>query len=208
LHWQLDQPKLALESMQQAVTLAPGSWQLRFNLAVYTELTGDVETARQIYERHWSLCNQDLGGWPETPLTLDISQSRLGTCLFEQKTDSDWIYKNFILPAFFALDGNRDEAFALLEEAERLANSAESKAWVHVGRAWIAHWEGDEQTAEQERESARALVAPNLLKEDYVFGTNIAHLQFLRLVISRQFLPQVYYPAGNLNLLANLASLN
>lgn len=59
----------------------------------------------------------------------------------------------------------------------------------------VARYNGEEQTAERELAAARELVAPDFTEADYITGTNIAHFQFLRYTIPRQFLPQVDYPA-------------
>ena len=41
--------------------------------------------------------------------------------------------------------------------------------------------------------AARDLIAPEINRADFIFGGNIAALQFLRLAFPRQFLPQANY---------------
>jgi hypothetical protein len=85
----------------------------------------------------------------------------------------------------------------LLERAQLLVEDDEDRAWIDLGRADIARRVGDNSMFLSELQAARDLIAPDLLEEDYQFGTNIAHFQFLRFTIPRQFLPQVFYPTAD-----------
>ncbi len=82
-----------------------------------------------------------------------------------------------------------------LAEADRLVQTREDEAWIHIAQAEIARYYGDDMTYIQEREKARDLIEHQFDRPDFNTGLNVAHFQFLRPAIPRQFLPQVLYPS-------------
>ncbi|NJL56835.1 hypothetical protein HC928_18060 [bacterium] len=82
----------------------------------------------------------------------------------------------------------------LIDAAERAVTDVD-EAWLHLGRARWARFNGDMAAAQVERDAAFALIYPDdPITADYELASNIGHFQFLRYVIPRQFLPEIGYP--------------
>jgi hypothetical protein len=90
-----------------------------------------------------------------------------------------------------------ESAAQLIDEAAQQAITIQDQAWLHLGRARVAQFNGDDLEAQREIESAHSLLEHGLLDIDYVEGINIAHSQYLRAAIQRLFLPQVYFPTSD-----------
>ncbi len=196
LHWQLGEQEQGIEAMQRAVDLAPRSWQLAFNLGVYLEVAGDTDKAKEVYEQVFFTlypCSSPIPPeWEDTPLRREVLASRHLTCINEAPRDRVSL---IVIQAIGQLEtSNGEEIESLLNQAQQLAVSGQDHAWLHLGRARLALYDGDDATAENELDSARALSQRGFLDNDFIEGINIAHTQYLRTAIQRLFLPQVYFP--------------
>ncbi len=197
LHWQLGEREQAIEAMQRAVELAPRSWELAFNLGMYLEAAGETDSAREIYERVFFTlypCLPTPPEWEETPLRREVLASGRVTCTDETPNDTS----DYVQSAIEALStGDRAAAQSWLNQAQRAADTRQDQAWLHLGRARLAQFDGDAAAVEAELDTARALLQRGFLDNDYGEGINIAHSQYLRTAIQRLFLPQVYYPTDD-----------
>jgi putative inorganic carbon (hco3(-)) transporter len=231
LHMNVGQSEAAITAQTRAAELAPGSPPLWMGLGMLAEATGDEDLARRAYTQALAIDDaaaRAYPAWEETALRREIAaevlpqgralavmttapgsqialsagqrdELRTELCLQNPSASRDII-------ACMLLAGDGEAPESRLLRAETLAGDNQARAWVRYGQAWIAWQNGDDALAERELEAARALVRPELTREDYVFGTNIAHFQFLRITIPRQFLPQVYYPTVEPALLHLLAA--
>lgn len=222
LYWQAGEPFEAVEALERAHELAPKSWQIRFQLGMYSEGVGDFVRARQFYKRHVeNPFNLMFPQWNDTALRREFAAhiKPVGIALIVLALDEDMPYASYdsgvlwarsnlekeqstpryILQLLVALRSDDPEAHSdqfeyWMSQAESLIKQPEERAWIHIGQAAILRYGGDERGAERELQEARDIIAPNYAKEDYKNGVNIAHFQFLRYAIVRQFLPQVTYP--------------
>jgi hypothetical protein len=196
LHWQLGEQAQGIEAIQRAVELAPRSWELAFNLAVYLEVAGETGRAREVYQTaFFSLypCTSPIPPeWEDTPLRREILASRQIPCMDEASRNT---VSFIVLQAIAEVEmNNREDIVSLLNRAQQLAVSGQDHAWLHLGLARLAHDDGDDATAENELNLARQLSQRGFLDNDFIEGINIAHSQYLRSAIQRLFLPQVYFP--------------
>lgn len=226
LYRQAGELEHAIATQRKAVEHAPDAWQFAFTLGAYLEETGDDIGAWRAY-RQAVLDDAQivlLPAWQETALRREfVANTRLGdfarTIQAWERGDADAArairqesdYANrsesrvYVLDALIALlEGDIDTAEAALEAAAAVANSAEAGAWVDYGNAEMAAYRGDNMGASELLASARQRLTPGLLGTDYAAGINIPNLQFFRMAIPRQFLPQVYYPTADPVLLSLL----
>jgi hypothetical protein len=125
--------------------------------------------------------------------------NRLVTCLDDNVSHTT---KSEIMTVILELSGKRhDQAINAMAAAESLAQTSSDQAWLHLGRARLARFDGDEPTAQSELAAARQLLAYNPLDSDWNYGLSFAYAQFLQFAIPRQLLPQVYYPIDDPSLL-------
>jgi O-antigen ligase len=202
----------AIAAMSNAVEEAPASWQLWLNLGLYAEANDAPDIAIEAYRRAISPDNRALVFWDQTDLrreaavaiepspfaeaAIAISEGRPVPGGFEiggaDQTSS------VIFELLVALSRGEDvDAEAYLSQAGALIEDDEDRAWVSVGWAYLAQSVGQDDTARTQIEAARAFLAVDIPDEDYVFGVNIGYFQFLRYVIPRQFVPQLYYPTAS-----------
>ncbi len=221
LYWQDDRQQDAIESLTTALDTAPKGWQYAFLQGTYGEGVEDYELATEGYKRvlgnsfnlmypqwqdttyrrqHWfnrtkpkgiALIVLALKGYPPyADYDADVLWER-------SKLEDDDTTTSYVLRILLALHKTGqlpDEVAFWLSEAERARQWPEDDAWIHLARAEILRFNGDDARAELELEQAYNIIEPGLERPDYKNGTNIAHFQFLRFAIIRQFLPQVLYP--------------
>lgn len=199
----------AVNAMRQASLLAPRDWNFPYQAATYAEADGDTSTANNLYYQALYL-NPELPLWPEwnTSITrqgLTLPKSDIITLVdalmsndttaaevqWETMYHQGWPQYQ-ILELFLRLrQQNADGAEQILEAFE--GGLPEQLAWYHIGQALLARYQG--QPYENELAAVRDLILVDPLETDFVFGANINYVQFLRLAIPRQFLPQVEYRA-------------
>ncbi len=216
LKWQLGEREGAKEAMSRAAELDPEIWQYDVNLGMYAEATGDAGTAEAAYRQALTI-NPDIVLYPEwrqSPLrdritdvyalklsppamtAFQVIGGRLDNAhmAWEENTLPDSVQRDG-MELILALEGrDRDSALERLLSMERRAVNNADQAWVHLGRARVARYDGNDALAEDELNAALAREALDNDDED---ALNIAYAQFLRLAIPRWFLPQVYYPVDN-----------
>ncbi len=219
LRWQLDERESAVEAMSRAVELDPEIWQYSVNLGMYTEAMGNAEVAEAAYQRALTVY-PDIVLYPEwrqsplreritdvyalkvSPRAMTVFQLESGRIdnarrVWTESTLPDSI-QNDGVELVLALEGrDRDSALERLLSMERRAVTNAEQAWVHLGRARVARYDGNDALAEEELNAAREVLQRKPLDNDDEDALNIAYAQFLRLAIPRWFLPQVYYPVDN-----------
>jgi O-antigen ligase/tetratricopeptide (TPR) repeat protein len=197
LQWQLGEQESAINTMGRAVDLAPRSWELIVNLGTYLDLSGNDTQAQSVYEQALAInpCALDHLNWERTPIKEELSVTWRETCL---ETGVYPPVAKMMVQVLDALEvSDSERAAQLIEQAARQAITVQDQAWLHLGRARLAQFDGDDITAQREIETARSLLEHGLLDIDYVEGINIAHSQYLRAAIQRLFLPQVYFPTSD-----------
>jgi putative inorganic carbon (hco3(-)) transporter len=231
LHRDAGQLADAIAAQTRAAELAPDSPPLWMRLGMLAEAAADEDLARRAYTQALEIGDaaaRPYPAWEDSALRREIAGEVLpqGRALAAMvaapgsqidlsagQSNDLWAQLCERMPPTardtilcMLLAGDTEAPEARLLRAEALAGDNQARAWTRYGRAWIAWSSGDSEQAERELEAVRALVSPELAREDYVFGTNIAHFQFLRITIPRQFLPQVDYPAADPALLHLLAA--
>jgi len=212
LQWGLGERDAGFESMRRAVTLAPESWQLAVNLGNYATELGETEVAQQAYEQAVTLF-PDITLLPELEqfwrddLNLSIP-AQVVTLLDSGQVDeaAQVVAENplpeytskYVIDVLLALaQDNRVEAENALAIAEEVIMNEADRQWLHIGRAGLARFDGDDEVAQSELDAVRELLKRGTFEGDFVEGINVALAQFLRNGFPRQFLPQVYYPVDD-----------
>ncbi|PJF40997.1 MAG: hypothetical protein D6737_02410 [Chloroflexi bacterium] len=205
----------ALSLMQDVVNDAPDAWSLAYQLGRYAESLGETQIARSAYQ-HMLRIRPDtflLPGWgetfeadefaddalqrsaaAETVRLLDDGQIVAANMLWRSSGESQQSSRRrYVIDVLLTLAlGNREDAVTALDNLSLLTEGEES-AWLHLGQARLASFDGDFARAASEIEQARSALVLKPFENDYATGDNLTLLQFLRLGISRQFLPQVGY---------------
>ncbi|MBI5669035.1 MAG: O-antigen ligase family protein [Chloroflexi bacterium] len=219
LRWQVGEREGAVEAMSRAAELDPEIWQYAFNLGLYAEAIGDTDAAEVAYRQaltvypdivlypEWqgSALRVQVGNVYEIGLSApamtayQIAVKRLDNARIAWQTNGlpDSVQRDG-MELILALEGrDRESALRLLANMERRAVTKADQAWVHLGRARVARYDGNDALAEEELDAAREVLKRKPLDNDDEDALNIAYAQFLRLAIPRWFLPQVYYPVDN-----------
>lgn len=219
LRWQLGEREGALEAIRRAAELDPESWQYAVNLGMYAEAMGDSETAQAAYQQaltvypdivlypEWNesalrarLANvYEIGLSAPAMTAYQITVKRLDNARIAWQSSrlKDSVQGDG-MELILALEGrDRDSALTWLATMEQRAVTGSDQAWVHLGRARVARFDGNDALAENELNAARAALQREPLDNDDEDALNIAYAQFLRLAIPRWFLPQVYYPVDD-----------
>lgn len=240
LLWQAGQQQNALDAMQMAHDAAELSWQIRFNHGLYAEAVGEKTIAIERYKRTLrNSFNLMFPQWEETAFRRQMQAYAKPTRveLIVLALDDKTMYANYAPDILWERSGLPDEhstrryvlqllvalwleapgqysesQFAdWLNTAANLVTMREDQAWVHLGRSALLLHNGVKHAAQDELQLAYDAIAPDFAREDYKTGLNIAHFQFLRFAITRQFLPQVNYPTVDtlpiLRLLAKAADM-
>jgi len=214
LYWQTGQFNLAIESQRQATILAPESPAFLFTLGAYLEAQGDINDARQAYQKAL-IANAPLWtAWDETPLRqavlseyqpsdsqkfiLALDNNEL-TNLSELWANSAYAQESStrasILRLMVALrTGELAYDIHLLKQAKSQVASVYDEGWVLLGEAELARFVGDMAQADELLKQANDLFTPKFSIEDIAFATNIPYFQFLVTSIPRQLLPDIFYP--------------
>lgn len=212
LQWQLDERDEAFKSMEQAVKLAPESWQLAVGLGLYADSLAKTDEAQAAYHQAVavfpdSVLQPELEAFRSDDLELTVP-ARVVLLLSEGKTGEAaqaWSVNpqpgsssKYVIDALVALvQDDLSGAQTALTTAEEVAVSDTDWAWLYVGRARLAQFDGESDVADGELEMARQQLVRDPFDVDFVYGINIALAQFLRNGFSRTFLPQVYYPVDD-----------
>ncbi|MEQ8671726.1 MAG: O-antigen ligase family protein [Aggregatilineales bacterium] len=207
LLWQNDSRENAVVAMTNAFEASPNSWQLALNLGASLEASGQEESAREIYDLWIAPRNVLLPFWTETPLRQEIATtveiSPLDRYLMGDETvtfDSLNLSGNAPKVEFARLvnllrqDANDSQIDAQLNAMDRAILIEANQIWLDVAHAEILRARGEITAADAALNVARERLAFDVADADYEFGTNIGNFQFLRIVVPRRFLPQVYYP--------------
>jgi len=218
LYWNAGQMEQGFEAMQKAVTIAPEAWQLQYDLGLYAEtLGGREDIAREAYQQALIVePDADLHpAWGQTALQTEIDSAEHSTLgltvtmmenlplneaseLWARELSRVRLTSTYIVRELLAIAQNdREGAVEWMTEAEKLAITAEDVAWVHLGRARLAQFDGDATLAASELQAARESLERGLLDADDPDAISVAYGQFLRSAFPRQFLPQVYFPIEN-----------
>jgi tetratricopeptide (TPR) repeat protein len=217
LRWQAGDQDGAVNAMTAAGEHSPEHWAFAFALGEYREAIGNGDGARGAYALALEIEPDArlMPEWGRTELQRDLSPplSEMGQAIQlleagEVEAAADrWAQSKFsreIQPMRYMLDewialarDDRETATTALEAADVIATSAVDRAWVALGRARLAEYDGESDAALSHFEAARAALELDPFGADYEMGINIAHIQFLRMTIPRQFVPQVYYPVAH-----------
>jgi tetratricopeptide (TPR) repeat protein len=208
LYWQGGQAQAALETLDRALMAAPQSWQIALLRRRYAEAQGDTATVEAMTERIAeisadALLLPEIGLRPDESVELsvparfslnlvagDLAAAQAG---WADYSDGDTVRK-LALSALLALAENDSETVSgLVAEMVALARTPADKVWVNVVQARMSLAAGATAGARSEVESARASLGGGPLDGDWSMGINYAYAQFLRLMIERQFIPQVGY---------------
>ena len=214
LYWRIGDTENAIHAQRQAVSLAPSSFPFAFILGQYLEANGDTEGAYQAYigALHESTASWD--EWDETPLrqsvlaTLKNSDSHqlINIVADDQPAELITLWENSrystenstrakILWLMIALrEGEQIDSARQIRDAKSQIRSVYDEAWVLIGEAWIARYDGDMVIYDDFMNQARDKTARKMNQEDVIFATNIPYFQFLVSAIPRQLLPDVFYP--------------
>ena len=224
LYWQGGQQDQAVIAMREAVDLAPDAWQLHLNLGRFAEENGNGDLARQAYVEALNASTYTLRFWQETELRLDVWASfeptgfnRVQEAILNNETltmeevntlwqESGRVSRDrtdrYVLELLLQLlTDSPQNVEQLLENAESQVTTESDRAYVHIGRAYLARYQGNLTLFETEMRRAEEIANGDILSGDFANGVNIAFLQYLRFGISRQFLPQIYYPSVDIFLL-------
>lgn len=224
LHWQNGDSEAAINAMRRALQEAPLAWQFRLNLGMYLEASGERDEAADIYNTALSNTNVLYPFWQETRLRRELAaqiipsaDARLlqdilaaytnDTVLDEAEVDHWWQSRTtettantvvYVL-ALMMLSEPPPNTYleSLLVNAETLALSAsdeENRAWVALGRAWLARQSSDMDAYAGYLRQARSIEAYDIATADFIGGLNLGYALFGRYIAPRQFLPGVVYP--------------
>ncbi len=218
LKWQLGDQQAAIEDMERAADLNARDWRLRLNVALFYEAVGNVDAANMAYDRilreypdaslypefdtlaaRRMLSSQTLNLtiYAQMTLLLDGKQFDAATALWAADPQPRTA-QTLVFNALLALaQDQRIDAVDWLEQAARLGSTPKDGAWINLGKARLAAFDGDAAGAAQYQTAAYAALERGALDGDNEASLNIAYAQFLRLTIPRQYLPQVAYPVDD-----------
>jgi putative inorganic carbon (hco3(-)) transporter len=218
LQWQAGQTEAAIGTMRTAAQAAPDAWQFWFNLGIYAEETADDDLAEAAFTIAASnKAAYLLADWQTTPLRQAIYaeimpeglQAVVARLLLDDLgsvDDLDAFYNrvefnpnssvaNRVVAALVALAlDDVAEAEAYLAVASEDADQDSERAWLFYGRAALARYNGEAETAQHYYDQSAGLLRRDYVEPLFPRGVDIPSLQFWRLSVPRQILPQVYYP--------------
>ncbi|GAB4508907.1 MAG: hypothetical protein OHK0046_02770 [Anaerolineae bacterium] len=217
LYWQAGEMQTAIALMERALFYAPNAWQYLAVLGEYAEAAGELELATRTY-KSWLRNSYNLMDprWQETDFRQQLASAikprgiaglilALDANAMETEEEAAYLWENsdlegeqsarrYVLRLIFEQQtgiSTADSQQAQLSQAQSLAMGALDNAWVEVGRAAVLEAAGG--SGADHIAAAQVLLAPDFAREDYLTGLNIAHFQFLRYAIARQYIPQVPY---------------
>lgn len=218
------QPAAAEKWMQQAVDHAWQSWPLIYKLGLYAEAAGDTAIARRAYQQalainpdlpllpNWdaSSLRQSLPGstgnfssFAQTLLLLENGQIDAAQQMWQTVPRPALSYSaDHVLSLLLALaHGDRTAAQTDLTLAQDAADDLSTHAWAQIGALFLKPTpQFDQQLA-----AVQATIVGGPVDPVWTYGSNIDYVQYLYLVIPRQFLPSVGYTEADVPLLHLLA---
>ncbi len=219
LYWSNGRQEDGIAMLQTAAELAPEAWQFYYDLGLYAEALDDTDLALTAYQDALNANpDADLSPvWGQTDLQQSVSsafedrmpagqvavlleQGAIDQALtvWEQELRSRGWTSDLVLRGLIALEqGDRDGAVDWFGKAEKATSPDDRDAWLGLGAARLAQFDGDNDVATAELEQARESLERGVLDADYRDGLNVAYVQFLSQGIARQFLPQLYYPTAD-----------
>jgi putative inorganic carbon (hco3(-)) transporter len=212
LYQQVGELDKAVSAMEQAVTLAPESWQIAINLGNYETAVGDTASAQVAYDEALRI-EPDIILMPDLSLintdVVDLSPPAHVVLLLQrgELDQAEEIWKDYapalrsssqpVIDALFALTRNdRAAAVSALDRAERAVQSETDEIWAHLGRARLADFDGNDEVVQTELSTIRDMLKRGLFEGDFS-NSLIGYVQFLMNILPRDFLPQVYYPVDD-----------
>lgn len=223
LYSELGDDAAAILAGEQAAASAPDTWEFWFALALALENASELDRARAAYENALTPASRVSVLWMVTPLAREVAQMveaedtglivmalRDGSVTNSAEVDALWAasglaeretsVRTLMLQLFLTMEIEEARNIAgifqaWLRDASEQATTDLDEAWLHLGRARWARFNGDAVTAQAELDAAFALIYPDdPITADYELASNIGYFQFLRYVIPRQFLPEIGYP--------------
>lgn len=232
LYAQTGQTDAAIAALRRALEEAPLARQFNYTLGRSLEAADQLDEAREAYAQVLTADSAVDPFWEETAFrqslaaevtlspiarfALDITAAEASGIPLDAAAVERWAQPGerrttgtAVLYALGLLHIEESPAAAeinaVLVEAEALAANDADRAWVALGRAWLARDQGDFAGFAREHQTAQRLMAYDIGKADFIYGINLGYALFGRFVIPRQFLPGVYYPTADPALLSLLA---
>ncbi|MBZ0290996.1 MAG: O-antigen ligase family protein [Anaerolineae bacterium] len=220
LLWNTGQEREGLEMLQSAAALAPESWQIQYDVGLYAEALERLGPVAEAAYRQALIANPDADLYPtwgqtamqsgivsdasthsplaQAAILMESGDSESALTLWQAELSDRAFTSNLVLRGLIALAaGDREAASDWLARAEKGLVVDNETAWLHLGAARLARFDGDESLVKSELEAAHEALQQESLDADYQDGVNVANGQFLRQAIARQFLPQVHYPTAD-----------
>jgi tetratricopeptide (TPR) repeat protein len=212
LYQQVGELDKAVSAMSRAAALAPESWQIAVNLGNYEMAVGDTLSAQAAYDQAIRI-NPDVALMPDlSALNLkhqDLTPPAQVALLLEQGEldEIERVWKDYdpalrnstqpVIETLIALAHNdRSAAEVALARAVRAIQSETDEIWVHLGRARLARFDGNDELMVTELATIHEMLKRGLFEGDFSNGL-IGYVQFLMNTLPRDFLPQVYYPVDD-----------
>jgi hypothetical protein len=199
--------------MQRAAEIAPRIWTFPASIAPYAFAIGDAEREQAAYAQA-AQTNPDLvlnwrgvqdeaiqaaivGLDPVSDIARTLNLLARGQA---EDARAFWLATSsaagnaspvYVVSALVArANGDESAAAHLLEQARRAASGFADDAWLYAAEFCLTN---DAAARQRAFEAAQAALNIGPLAADWPLGANILYIQFLRLGIPRQFLPQVGY---------------
>ncbi len=213
LYWEAAQYEDAIAAIQQAVAAAPKAPDLRVNLGRFYEAQGQATSAEAAYARALEIAPAwgQTRFWDSSPLRQAVRAAHMDTTRGYAQVEALWRAgdwrgalaaletirahdpsepKPYIYRARIAIRrGDLPEARRNLEAAELLSRTVYAQAWQRVAVAELAAAEGDPQRCAASWQSARDLLWGEATGWPYLYGQDVARLQFLHDRVAGVLLP-------------------
>ncbi len=218
LHERLGEREQAFAALTEAVERSTSEWTLQYQFGEYLEAAGEDEAAYEAYQAalrrmpdarlmpEWGQTPiqermtreaPPLSGAGETIRLLEAGEAAAARQLWDASnyrvitTNPTSAYSIDVLLALHERD--RARAVDALDGARSLIQTTGDVAWTRWASACLAKYDGDETAAPIELQAAQDSLVLEPFAADWNVGMNIAHIQFLRLALPRQFLPEADY---------------
>jgi putative inorganic carbon (hco3(-)) transporter len=214
LYWQSGQQQEAIQVMEQALALAPQSWEIAANLGAYREAIGDRNGARQAY----TIAIQNnadaasLPEWQATPLRLEFvnisvieripyrAAVLINSGAFRQAQET-WAASSpaerqdstghLIALALAVQSRDAPNARIALDAIQALELDSKASVSLHLGNAYFAYLNGDNKTVRQELRVVDELLASASLWRINDALAGIGRIQYFCIGPSEYLLPQL-----------------
>ncbi len=207
----------ALAAVQRAHELSAYEPTILYHLAQTQTAVGAAEAAQQTYERLllYEPDLQLLPEWDDDPFRSALPPAPLSDAgqviVYLQGGDIEgaralWMTSDYrayspsqtgshVLDMLIALhEDDRAAAADSFVAAQAWILAQGDVVWEHYGAACLARFDGNEVAVESEIRAAHEALDLAPFESDWQYGANIAYSQFMRLAITRMFLPAVEYP--------------